>query len=207
MSLFCVFWAPVVLFLWVSLNSENGGNSGGIPALVLGSLVSALHYLFYPPVNAAGFDFSLWLFALINIVLIPVAPPLLVFALLSVPGFFKGKRDPAGFVLFWLIPSGIVRAFGWSARNSPLYLILIPLLWTTLALGVSFFARLVRESFFPRIIFLLAGIFLMPLAAAAIFWAFYRQMAVAGFILLAVFSIPSIIALAAACLEFTRSRG
>jgi hypothetical protein len=207
MSLFCVFWAPTVLFLWISLNSENRRNSGGFPALVLGSLVSVLHYLSYPPVNAAGFDFSLWLFALINIVLIPVAPPFLVFALLSVPGFFKGKMDPAGFVLFWLIPPGIVRAFGWSAQNSPLYLILVPLLWTTLALGISFFARLVRESFFPWIIFPLAGIFLMLPAAAAVFWAFYRQMAVAGFILLAVLSIPSVIALAAACPGFNRSRG
>jgi hypothetical protein len=36
--------------------------------------------------------------------------------------------------------------------------------------------------------------FLMPLIAAGSFWAFYRQTPPAGFVLLAVLSIPSVIA-------------
>ncbi|MDR0719942.1 MAG: hypothetical protein LBF78_09925 [Treponema sp.] len=202
MSLFCLFWTPLVLLLWVSLNSENRGNSGGVPAFVLGSIVSVLHYLFYPPINTAGFGLSLWFFSLINLVLIPATLPFLFFVLLAVPGFFKDKADPAKFVLFALIPAGIVRAIEWSAQNDPLYLVLVPLLWTMLALGISFFARLVRESFFPRVIPLLLVILLMPLAAAAGFWAFYGQMFTAGLILLAVLAVPSVIALAAACFKF-----
>jgi hypothetical protein len=207
MSLFCLFWTPLVLLLWVSLNPENGGNSGGVLAFVLGSLASVLHYLFYPLVNAAGFGVSRWFFALIDIVLIPAVLPFLFFALLAVSGFFKGGEDPARFVLFALVPAGIIRAIGWSVRSDPLYLVLIPLLWTMLALGISFFVRLVRESFFPRAIPLLAAIFLMPLIAAAGFWAFYRQMVTAGFALLAVLSIPFFVALAAACLKFSRKSG
>jgi hypothetical protein len=41
--------------------------------------------------------------------------------------------------------------------------------------------------------------FLLPLLAAGSFWAFYRQTPTTGFILLSVLSIPSVIALAAAC--------
>jgi hypothetical protein len=194
MTLFCLFWTPLVLLLWVSLNAGNGGNSGGVLALVLGSVVSVLHYFFYPPINTAGFGFSLWFYALVNVVLIPAGLPFLVFVLLAVPGFFKGGADPAKFVLFSLVPAGITCAVGWSARHDPLYLILVPLLWTALALGISFFARLVRESFFPRIIPLVLAMFLMPLIAAGSFWAFYRQTPPAGFVLLAVLSIPSVIA-------------
>jgi hypothetical protein len=201
MSLFCLFWTPLVLLLWVSLNSESRGNSGGILAFVLGSLISVLHYLFYPPINGAGFGLSLWSFALINIVLIPVVLPFLLFVLLAIPGFFKGKADTAKFVFFALIPAGIIRAIGWSAQNDPLYLVLVPLLWTMLALGISFFARLVRESSFPWIIPLLLVILLMPLIAAAVFWAFYGQMSMAGFILLAVLAVPFIVAFAAACFK------
>jgi hypothetical protein len=202
MSLFCLLWTPLVLLLWVSLNSESRGNSGGILAFVLGSIVSVLHYLFYPPINMAGFGVSLWLFTLINIVLIPATLPFLFFVLLAVPGFFKGKADPAKFVLFALIPAGIIRAVGWSAQNDPLYLVCVPLLWTMLALGISFFMRLVRESSFPLIIPLLLVILLMPLTAAAGFWAFYGQMFTAGFTLLAVLAVPAVIALAAACFKF-----
>ncbi|MDR2786113.1 MAG: hypothetical protein LBB83_09400 [Treponema sp.] len=206
MSFFCLFWTPLVLLLWVSLNSGNRGDSGGVPALVLGTLVSVLHYLFYPVINAAGFGFSLWLFALVNIVLIPAVLPFLIFALLSVPGFIKSETDPAKFALFALVPAGIIRAIGSSAQNDPLYLVLIPLLWTMLVLGISFFVQLVRESFSPRIP-LLVAIFLLPLIAAAGFWAFYGQMITAGYILLAFLSIPSVIALAATCLKFNRRPG
>jgi hypothetical protein len=203
MNLFCLFWIPLVLLLWVSLNSKNGGNPGGVPAFVLGSAASVLHYLSYPPIHAAGLGFSLWLFALINIVLIPAVLPFLVFLLLAVPGFLKGKADSAGFVLFWLVPSGIIRAAGLGARHDPFYLILIPLLWTMLTLGISFFARLIRENRFPLIVPLLA-ILLMPPAAAAVFWAFSGQMVTAGFILLAVLAIPFVAALAAACFKSGR---
>ncbi|MDR2786174.1 MAG: hypothetical protein LBB83_09705 [Treponema sp.] len=204
MSLFCLFWTPLVLLLWVSLNSGSRGGSDGILAFVLGSLVSVLHYFFYPIINTAGFGFFLWLFALINIVLIPAVLPFLFFILLALSGFFKDKADPVKFVLFALVPAGVIRAIGWSAHNDPLYLVLIPVLWTTLALGISFLWRRARESSFPRIIFFLLAIFLMPPTAAAVFWAFYGQMVPAGFILLAALSIPSIIAFAAACFNLGR---
>jgi hypothetical protein len=163
-------------------------------------LASVLHYLFYPIINTAGFGFSLWLFALINIVLIPAVLPFLFFVPLTLSGLFKNEADPAKFALFALIPAGIVRAIGWSAQHDALYLILVPLLWTMLALGISFLARLAGKSSFPLIISLLLAILLMPLIAAAGFWAFYRQMVPAGFVFLAVLSIPSVIALAAACI-------
>ncbi|MDR1352798.1 MAG: hypothetical protein LBK05_05895, partial [Treponema sp.] len=181
MSLFCIFWTPLVLLLWAALNPGRFGNSGGIWAFFLGILVSVLHYFFYPLAGSSGFGLSLWVYTLADIVLIPVLPAFLLFALFAVLGFFKDEADPAGFALSALIPAGAVRAAGWNGQNSPLYFVVIPLLWTSLALGVSFLVRLARGSGFPRVIPLLAAILAMPAAAAACFWAFYRQMAPAGF--------------------------
>jgi hypothetical protein len=199
MILFCILWTPLILLLRLSRNAKNNGTSGRVVALFLGSAVSVLHQLFYPSSSAAGFGLSLWLYALINIVLIPAVLPFLVFAFLSVLGFFKDGADPAQFVLFSLIPAGIIRAAAWNVRHDPLYLVLVPLLWTALALGVVFFARLVRKRSFPRIISLLSAPLLLSLIAAGSFWAFYRQIPAAGFILLAVLLVPSVIALVTNC--------
>jgi hypothetical protein len=198
MSLFCVLWTPLLLLVWAALNPGRFGSSGEIWAFVLGSLASVLHYFFHPLVKTAGFGFSLWVYALVDIVLVPVLPPFLFFVLFAVLRLFKDGADPAKFALAALIPAGVIRAVGWSGQDGPLYLVVIPLLRTLLALGVPFLARLALENFSPRAIPLLLAILVMPLAAAACFWALYGQMGPAGFMLLALLSVPSLIALAAA---------
>jgi hypothetical protein len=206
MSFFCMFWTPLVLFFWFSVGSiaagsnaagiiaADSGKSGGVWALIFGIVVSGLHYFFSPLINAEGFGLSRWFFALVDIVFIPVILPFLLFAVL---GLFKDLADPAKFVLFALIPEGVVRAVSWGAKNDPVYLILVPLLWTVLALGISFLVRLTRSRSFPGLIPFLLAVFLMPFAAAAVFWAFYGQMVLVGVLLLAVVSIPAVIALGA----------
>jgi hypothetical protein len=199
MSFFCMLWTPLVLFLWNSLNTEKRGSSGGIWAFILGTLVSVFHYLFYPFVKASGFGLSLWFHALVDIVFVPVALPFLVFALFAGLGLFGGGADPAKFVLSALIPAGVVGTIGWSGQNAPLYLVLVPLIWTLLALGVSFFPRLVSGNFLSWVITFLSIIVLAPVAAF-VFQAFYGQIPFTGFLLLALLSIPALIALVTASL-------
>jgi hypothetical protein len=194
MSFFCMFWTPLVLFFWNSLNTREHGNFGGLWAFILGILVSVFHYLFYPFVKASGFGLSLWFHTLIDIVSVPAVLPLLVFALFTVLRLPGTGADPAKFVLTALIPAGVLRAIGWSGQNAPLYLVLIPLIWTMLALGVSFFTRLVFRNFLLWLITLLSVIVLAPLAAT-VFWAFYGQMPFTGFLLLAPLSILSFVVL------------
>jgi hypothetical protein len=188
MGFFCMLWMPLVLFLWNSLNTERRGSSGGIWAFILGTLVSVFHYLFYPFVKASGFGLSLWFHALVDIVFVPVALPFLVFVLFTGLGRSGGGVDPAKFILFALIPAGVVKAIGWSGQNAPLYLVLVPLIWTLLTLDVSFFPRLVSGDFLSWLITFLSIIVLAPVAAA-VFWAFYGQMPFTGFLLLALLSI------------------
>jgi hypothetical protein len=194
MSFFCVFWTPLVLFFWNSLNMREHKSSGGLLAFVLGTLLSVFHYLFYPLVKASGFGLFLWFHTLIDIVSVPAVLPLLVFALLTFLRLPGVGADPAKFVLTALIPAGILRAIGWGGQNAPLYLVLVPLIWTMLVLSVSFFVRLVFRNFPLWLITLLSVIVLAP-AAATVFWAFYGQMPFTGFLLLAPLSILSLIAL------------
>jgi hypothetical protein len=194
MGLFCVFWVPLVLFLWFSLNSGRSGNSGGVWALIFGILISVIHYYFGPLIEVSGFGRSRWFFALVDIALVPVAVPFLFFALFSVLRLFKDQADPAKFVLFSLIPAGVIRAVSWGAQSDPVYLILIPLLWTGLTLGISFFVRLAFTQTLLVVIPLVIAILLMPFAAATSFWAFYGQMTLVGVLLLAFVSIPAVIA-------------
>jgi hypothetical protein len=194
MSFFCMFWTPLVLLFWNSLDTRERGSSGGVWAFILGTLISVFHYLFYPFVKASGFGLSLWFYALIDIVFVPAALPLLVFALFTVLGLSGTGADPARFVLTALIPAGVLRAIGWSGQSAPLYLVLVPLIWTMLALGVSFLARIDSGNFPLWLITLLSTIILAP-AAAVVFWAFYGQMPFTRFLLLALLSIPSLIAL------------
>jgi hypothetical protein len=194
MNFFCMLWIPLFLLFWNSLNTERRGNSGRVWALILGTIVSVFHYLFYPFVKASGFGLSLWFHALIDIVFVPAALPFLIFALFTGLGFIGKEADPAKFILSALIPAGAARAIAWSGQNAPLYLVLIPLIWTMLALDISFFARLVSGNFLLRLIAFLSVI-VFASAFAAVFWAFYGQMPFTGFLLLALLSIPSIIAL------------
>jgi hypothetical protein len=194
-----MLWTPLILFLWNSLNTGERGSSGGIWAFILGTLVSVFHYFFYPFVKASGFGLSLWFHALVDIVFVPVALPFLVFTLFSCLGLFGGGADPAKFVLSALIPAGVAGVIGWSGQNAPLYLVLVPLIRTLLALGVSFFPRLVSGNFISCLITIFSIIVLAP-AAAVVFQAFYGHLPLTGFLLLVLLSIPALIALVTASL-------
>jgi hypothetical protein len=189
-----MLWIPLVLFLWDSLDTRERGSLGGVWAFILGTLLSVLHYLLYPFIKVSGFGLSLWFYALIDIVFVPVALPLLVFALFTALELPGGGADPVKFVLIALVPAGVLRAIGWSGQNAPLYLVLVPLIWAMFALGVSFLVRLASGNFPLWLITILSVIVLTP-AAAAVFWAFYRQMPFISLLFLALFSTPSLIAL------------
>jgi hypothetical protein len=221
MSLFCMVWAPLVLLFWFSLDAGGnpvvGGNvaggagsekpegSGGVWALGLGVLVSLVHAFFGPFVKAAGFGLSRWFFALVDIVFIPAVLPFLFLALFTILGLLKDRPDPAKFVLFALLPAGVIRAVGWGAKNDPLYLVLVPVLWTALALGISFLVRIARaRSFLVRIPCFLA-VFLLPFTAASAFWAFYGQRDMVAIPLLAAVSIPALIVVIPVFLRVSRT--
>jgi len=189
MTFFCLLWVPLFYLLRRSLN--GGGSSGGVWALLLGSITAITQFLLGYILNPGGFGFSRWLFGFFEIVSLPVLIPLLAYLLMFVFRGFSSDADFANFSLLWLIPVGALRALSWSSMNDPILLVMAPLLWTALAVGISFFINWMTTSLNPffAIISLLC-IIILPISAAAAYWAFFSQQAILGFLLLIVTHIP-----------------
>lgn len=194
MSLFCFLWIPLFYLFRRSLYPDSGG-SGGIWALLLGSAVALLQFFFGALIQSGGFGFSRWVSACIDIVSLPAVLPLLVCFLFMTLRVFSGEADFAGFALLWLIPGAAIRALSWSAQGDPLFLVLSPLLWTAIAVGVPFFIGLsASDRKFPAVLAGL-GALALPFAAATSWWAFFSQKTILGFLFLFITMIPPALSL------------
>jgi len=193
MSVFCLLWLPLVLLFWFSLNPGRQAGSGAVWAVLLGSLIGILHFLSGAFVRAEGFGLSRWFFALADIVFVPAVLPVIVFFCFSFFRLFKNQGDLCAFVLLWLIPEGILRTIGWSVQNDPLYLVLVPLIWTSLALGMSFLVDLACNSFGLWVILPILAAVALPFAAATCFWHLYGNFWLRGAALLLLTLAPAAI--------------
>jgi hypothetical protein len=203
MSLFCLLWIPLFFLFRHSLVQDNTP-SGSVWALLLGSIVALVQFFLGNLVNPGGFGLSRWVSACIDIIALPAVLPLLVYLVFIIFRFLPGPFDFANFALLWLIPGAAIRAVSWSAENDPTLLVLAPLLWTAIALGISFFIEMLfRSSRWYTLGSLGLGILVLPLTAAASWWAFYSQKFTLGVLLFVLAVIPMVISLV---LAFIRAR-
>ncbi|MDR2110416.1 MAG: hypothetical protein LBP32_03830 [Spirochaetaceae bacterium] len=189
MSLVCFLWMPLFYLFWRSVSPERGG-SGEVWALLLGSIVALIQFFLGALVNPGGFGFSRWISACVDVVGLPAVLPFLVCALGAALRLFSPAGDLTGFALLWLIPGAAIRAVSWSAHKDPSLLVLVPLLWTSLAVGIPFFIRILRESYGGIIIFAVTGVVVLPFLAASVYWAFFSQRSLLGFCLFFIALIP-----------------
>jgi hypothetical protein len=194
MSVFCLLWIPAFYFFRRSITGVKTGK--GWLALLLGIAAVLARYFAGPLVNAGGLGLLRWLGVFIDIVSLPVIVPLVVVLLLVKKRVFPESMDYAGFTLLWLVPLGVYFSIDKSSLYSPLVMVLVPLLWTTQALGVSFFINCIfkyRRWYITVPSILLAAF--MPLAAAASWWAFYSQQTPTGCLSLFICLIPALVSL------------
>jgi len=165
--------------------------------LILGSIIAIIQFLLGYILSPGGFGFSRWLFGFVEIVSIPVLVPFVMYLLILLFRGFSSNADFADFSLLWLIPTGALRALSWSSMNDPILLVMAPLLWTALAVGISFFINWMTTSFNPffAIISVLC-ILILPLSAASTYWAFFSQQTLLGFLLLFITHIPFVLSFA-----------
>jgi len=189
MSIFCLLWVPVFYLLRRSFSGT--GASGGVWALLLGSITAIIQFFLGYLVSPGGFGFSRWLFGFIDVVCLPVLVPLVLYALLCFFRGFSGNTDFANFALLWLIPVGALRAIGWSPTSDSILLIAVPLLWTALAVGIPFFINLIGNNFsWSKAVVSIFCILLLPVIAAGAYWAFFSQHIVIGFVLFFAANVP-----------------
>jgi hypothetical protein len=191
-SFFCLLWVP--LFYLFRRSISNKSSQGGAWALILGSVMAAVQYFAGDFINPGGFGFYRWLSGFVDIICAPVLAPLVIYIALLLLGSFSEGGDFGNFALLWLIPSAVLRSVSWSAEGGPLLLVAAPLLWTALAVGISFFINVITEHNNIVVTGLsVIGILALPAAASGAYWAFFSQQTRLGFLLFFAAQIPLII--------------
>jgi hypothetical protein len=153
-------------------------------------MVAFIRFLLGSFISPGAFGRSRWFSACVDIVTLPALLPLAVCVLFTRLRLLAGTANYANFALLWLIPGAAMRAVNWSALNDPSLLVMTPVLWTAIAVGIPFFVTM-SGKFHRRLIVLRAlAIAVLPFLAATVYWAFFSQHTPWGFLLLFVTLIP-----------------
>ena len=189
MSFFCFLWVP--LFYFFRRSFSPGCGAGAVWALILGSIFAFFQFFFGSLVNPGGFGFSRWLYGFVDIVSLPILLPFLLYWILVSLKLISDKTDFANFALLWIIPTAALRALSWSFLRDPVLLVFVPLMWTALAVGIQLFMDFITEYMrWYVILFSVLCIFLLPLGAAAAYWAFFSQQNMMGYMISGAVIIP-----------------
>ena len=182
MVIFCFLWMPLFYLFWRGIAGSSA--AGGIWALLLGSIVALIQFFLGPLVEPGGFGLSRWASGCIDIVVLPALLPLLVYFLLIALRIIAGIVDFPKFALLWLIPTAAMRALSWSSLRDPILMVLVPVLWTAIAVGVPFFIAFIQSGRPALIVIASLAILFVPFAAASSYWAFFSQNLTLGILFL-----------------------
>jgi hypothetical protein len=180
-SLFCLLWVPLFYLFWRSITGHNA-SAGGVWAILAGSIVAMIQFFLGNLIDPGGFGLSRLVSGCIDIVALPALEPILLYFFLITFKFISGEADFANFALLWLIPGAGMRALSCGSSSDPLLLVLAPVLWTAIAVGVPFFIKTILSSRIYIIIPASLAIIIIPFAASCSYWAFYAQRTYYGFL-------------------------
>jgi hypothetical protein len=203
MSYFCLLWVPL-FYLFRRSVTGNHVSAGGIWALLAGSIAAFTGYYLGFFVNPEGFGSFRWLSGFVDLVCLPVLIPLLVYLFLILFRFVSGSINFADFTLLWLIPGTVMRAVSRSPQSDPILLVLVPVLWTAIAVGVSFFISVIQQGKIALIVLSSFGMLVIPFAAACSYWVLSKQKTSWGFLFFSAAAVPM---LASMILSFINSEG
>jgi len=191
--IFCLLWVPVFYILRRSVVGESA-TAGSVWALVLGSVTAIVQFFLGDFITAGGFGFNRWLHGFVDLISVQVLLPFFIYVVLLAFRRFSGNIDFASFTLLWFIPVGCIRSVSWSALNNPILLIFVPLLWTALAVGISFLINwMITNRKWYKFVISIPCILIMPFIASAAYWALFSQRTILGFGLLLAAHAPLIL--------------
>ena len=197
---YCIFMSlfslalPLVFFLfWKSLSDDNRVSPGGIWALVLGTVLAIVQYMFRPVISSGEFGLIQWLAGFVNIIALPVLAGLVVCLLFKLLNLFSSGMNITNFLLLWCIPFGIFWTMAYSKSTEPLYLVIVPLLWVGMAVGFGFFISKIGEVSTFTAVFCIAGAVILPFVAATAYWFLFCQNYLLGYMLFGAALVPMVI--------------
>jgi hypothetical protein len=194
MILFCLLWTPLFYLFWRSLTDATSLR-GGTWALILGAAVSFFRFFLGSFITPGDFGLSRWISAVFDIVALPVALPFMVCFVFALFRIIPPESNFIHLVFLWLMPVAAVRTLSWSSQHDPLLLLGVPVLWTAVVVGSGFFVRIIQNGWGWIVVPCFIAAALMPLLAATVYWAFFAQNIVLGFVLLGITVIPAVISL------------
>jgi hypothetical protein len=197
-----MLWIPLFYLFWRSVTGCNTA-SGGVWAILVGSIVAMIQFFLGNLIDPGGFGLSRWISGCIDIVTLPALVPIVIYLFLVGFRFISGEPNFANFTLLWLIPGAALRALGWSSTGDPLLLVLVPVLWTAIAVGVSFFINIIQEGEILFIFPAFLAILIIPFAASCSYWAFFAQKTKWGLLFLFAAVVPMLISV---ILSFVKAR-
>ena len=205
MGFFCLLWVPLSYSLRRLIAAGSG--RGSILALIFGSVAVIIKFFAGPMVDPGAFGFYRWLSAFVDIVSIPVLVPLVLYLLFVEMQIISPKTDYIGFTLVWLIPLSAFRVTTWISAPSPIMLVLVPVLWTALAVGMPvLFACAKKRTEWHAIAPFIFGMAVLPFSAATSWWAFFSHQPLTGFFFLLVTIAPAFVAVVFAIVSMVRAR-
>jgi len=203
MTIFCFLWMPLFYLFWRAVTG-NDVYAGGLLALLAGSIITFVQFFLGSFIEPGGFGFSRWVSGCIDIVSLPALLPFFVYLVLVVFRLVPGNVNFANFALLWLIPAAAIRALGWIYLGDPILLVLVPVLWAAIAVGVSFFITLTKTGRVLVIISASLGILVIPFVAASSYWAFYCQKTTMGFLFLLAAVTPMLVSMVLSLVKIKR---
>jgi hypothetical protein len=202
MILFCFLWTPLFCLFWRSITVSEAENSGGIWALLLGSVAAFVRFLAGSFISPGAFGFFRWLSVCVDVIVLPAALPLAARWLLVRLGALGKGADYANFALLWLIPGAAMTAANRIGLDDPSLLALALVLRTAIAAGLPFFMNLAGKYRGSMTMLLLAlAVAILPFLAASSYWAFFSQRNWLGILLFVPALLPMVVSAVA---NFTR---
>lgn len=209
MLFFSLLWLPVFCLFWGVSGVEAAPHLRKIrffekaAALAAGAILGTVRFFIMNFWTARGFGLSRFIGAVIDYTFLPVAIPFVICLVITYIERRIIKREEIIDWTFWLLlslaPSLIVCATRWGTEKNPLNLMLIPLLWTIIAVHAHPICLFWTQKKPPRFIAGAAAVFAASgLVSAAVYWAYFSS----KFILATVLFI--IIALSAAFITVRR---
>jgi len=176
MILFSIFWIPALYLFVEALQQPQDREKKGLVLSILGGSFFAVLTFFIPHLVPEGsFGFLRWLHGFIDVVAFPVLLPLAVRYALQIRYRHQSYMKINQFILLWLIPVALVKSIQWNMHKDGILLVLTPLLWSALSIGIPWLLQKGEEEIGSLSFFAYTAAVALPLIATTAYWAWFSK--------------------------------
>ncbi|MFA6507575.1 MAG: hypothetical protein WCT14_15850 [Treponemataceae bacterium] len=188
MSLFCLFFVPAFyVFRRDSLSEEKSAfpEPGVISGFILGLIAAFIRFSWGELFSLRGYGFAAFAVQLIDGAPYDALLPIACYAFLRRFGRPRRRFDETeavNFSLAWLVPICALRSIYWSSVPDPVRLVIIPILFVSLAVSFPHWIRKALDEYGLSQAIAIIVVVLSPLTVAGVSWAFFTHRPIFGLV-------------------------